>query len=202
MEMDTKNMTAEAIGSLALTLLVFGVVAAEDADATISTLSLGLVLAILWMTFSGAQILPVITIGSMAAGKTDWQTGALNFCMQIVGALIGAAVMKFGQDAEVGTAYLLESFGVTEAATALVGGFLLMTVYDRLGGGWATGLFAMVVAGAGVSISGASDLAATLVNGNMDADGIFLAMFGAMIVGGVGAAAALMVGDQFLPEEE
>lgn len=192
MEMDTKSMTAEALGSLALTLLVFSQVGQD-------WIILGLVLAVLWMTFSGAQLLPVITIGSMAAGKTDWQTGALNFCMQIVGALIAAAVMKFGQDADVGTNVgAMASLG--DAVTALVGGFLLMTVYDRLGGGWAAGLFAAVVAGAGVSISGAADLGGTLVNSTWDED--FVGLFGAMIVGGVGAAAALMVGDQFLPEEE
>ena len=95
--MNEKGMIAELIGSLTITLLVFGDWAGTNEHGTAAAAGLaGVTLAIMWMTFKGSQILPIITIGRMAAGEDDWETGATNFAMQILGALIGAAVLLWG----------------------------------------------------------------------------------------------------------
>jgi glycerol uptake facilitator-like aquaporin len=201
MEMNEKGMVAEAIGSLAITLLVWGTIAGEDAAPHTSAVmagAAGVTLAIMWMTFKGSEILPIITIGNMAAGRTDWQTGALNFCMQILGGLVGAAVLAWQGETVFEAA---DAMTATSAVTALIGGFLMMTVWDRLGGGWESGAFAAVLIVAGVVLASASSLGGTIVDGHIGDTDNFIAVFGTMIVGGIGAAASLMLGDQIFEEE-
>jgi glycerol uptake facilitator-like aquaporin len=201
MEMNEKGMVAEAIGSLAITLLVWGTVAGTDAaphESAVMAGAAGVTLAIMWMTFKGSEILPIITIGNMAAGRTDWQTGALNFCMQILGGLIGAGVLAWQGETVFEAASALDATG---AVTALIGGFLMMTVWDRLGGGWEAGAFAAVLLVAGVTLASASSLGGTIVDGHIGDTDNFTAVFGTLIVGGIGAAAALMLGDQIFEEE-
>ena len=201
MEMDNKAMMAELIGSMAITLLVWGGVSASDAaphESAVAAAAAGVTLAIMWMTFKGSEILPILTIGNMASGRTDWQTGATNFSMQVLGGLIGAGVLFWQGDTVFEGATALTATG---AATALLGGFLLMLVWDRLGGGWESGAFAAVLLTAGVTLASASSLGGMIVESAWTGEN-FWAVFGTMIVGGIGAAAALMIGDQFLPEEE
>ena len=216
MEMNEKGMVAEAIGSMAITLLVWGTISAESEvaphDSAVMAGAAGVTLAIMWMTFKGSEILPIITIGNMAAGRTDWQTGALNFCMQILGALIGAAVLgwkiestNWGCDVGVECEPVIweaaEALNATGAVMALFGGFLMMAVWDRLGGGWEAGAFASVLLVAGMTLASATALGATIVEGQIGDTDNFIAVFGTMIVGGIGAAAALMLGDQIFEEE-
>ena len=200
MEMNEKGMVAEAIGSMAITLLVWGTISENAAphDSAVMAGAAGVTLAIMWMTFKGSEILPIITIGNMAAGRTDWQTGALNFCMQILGGLIGAAVLAWQGETVYEAAGTLDATG---AATALLGGFLMMTVWDRLGGGWEAGAFASVLIVAGVTLASASSLGGTLAAGEIGDTDNFVAVFGTLIVGGIGAAAALMLSDQIFEEE-
>ena len=77
----------------------------------------------------------------------------------------------------------------------------MMVVWDRLGGGWEAGAFASVLVVAGVVLSTASSLGGTIVEGHIGDTDNFIAIFGTMIVGGIGAAAALMLGDQIFEEE-
>ena len=201
MEMNEKGMVAEAIGSMAITLLVWGTVAEAEAAPHVGAVmagAAGVTLAIMWMTFKGSEILPIITIGRMAAGHTEWQQGTLNFLMQILGGLVGAAILHW-QGGDVFEA--ADAMTATSAATALLGGFLMMTVWDRLGGGWEAGAFAAVLLIAGVVLGTASSLGGAIVDGHMGDTDNFIAVFGTMIVGGIGAAAALMLGDQIFEEE-
>ena len=215
MEMNEKGMVAEAIGSMAITLLVWGTISAEEAphESAVMAGAAGVTLAIMWMTFKESEILPIITIGKMAAGRTDWQTGALNFCMQILGALIAAAVLQWKIEEGIKSGQwpadeapviweAAEAMSATGAVMALVGGFLMMTVWDRLGGGWEAGAFASVLIVAGMTLASATALGATIASGNIGDTDSFIAVFGTMIVGGIGAAAALMLTDQIFDEEE
>lgn len=200
MEMNEKGMVAEAIGSMAITLLVWGSISENAAphDSAVMAGAAGVTLAIMWMTFKGSEILPIITIGRMAAGHTDWQQGTLNFLMQILGGLVGAGVLAWQGNNVFEAA---DAMTATSAATALLGGFLMMVVWDRLGGGWEAGAFASVLVVAGVVLSTASSLGGTIVEGHIGDTDNFIAIFGTMIVGGIGAAAALMLGDQIFEEE-
>ena len=200
MEMNEKGMVAEAIGSMAITLLVWGGISENAAphDSAVMAGAAGVTLAIMWMTFRGSEILPIITIGRMAAGHTEWQQGTLNFLMQLLGAFVGATVLAWQGETVFEAA---EALTATSAATALLGGFLLMLVWDRLGGGWEAGAFVSVLLVAGVTLASASSIGGTIADGHIADTDNFIAVFGTMIVGGIGAAAALMLGDQIFEEE-
>lgn len=203
--MDNRSMMAECIGSLTVTLVVWGtaLAAGDNADAphqgAVAAAAAGATLAIMWMTFKGSEILPILTIGNMAAGKTEIEEGATNFAMQILGALIAAAVMQW-QGAEV-----FDSSGVTltstDAAMAIIAGFLLMTVWDRLGGGWESGVFTSVLILAGVGLASASGIGGMIVEGAWDGSNFF-AVFGTLVCGGIGAWLANEFGSKILGEEE
>ena len=201
--MNEKGMIAELIGSMTVTLLVFGDWAGTNEHGTAAAAGLaGVTLAIMWMTFKGSQILPIITIGRMAAGEDDWETGATNFAMQVLGALIGAAVLRWGLelDALSTGAATADELGVPGIAIALVGGFLLMSVWTRLGAGWESAAFVAVLVVAGMDLASASNLGSMIVSSAWS-DTNMVTVFGTMIIGGIGAAAALMVGDQIFEEE-
>ena len=197
----------ECVGSLTVTLVVWGtaLAAGDDSGAphqgAVAAAAAGVTLAIMWMTFRGSEILPILTIGNMASGRTDWQVGALNFSMQILGALIAAAIMGW-QGANI---FEVDSgaaaFGATGAAMALLGGFLLMTVWDRLGGGWEAGAFAAVLVVAGINLASASSIGGMIVDGAW-ADADFVRIIGTLILGGIGAWGAVEFGKQVLGEEE
>jgi|ETNmetMinimDraft_32_1059908.scaffolds.fasta_scaffold01402_2 glycerol uptake facilitator-like aquaporin len=202
-EMNEKGMIAELIGSMTITLLVFGDWAGTETHGTAAAAGLaGVTLGIMWMTFKGSQILPIITIGRMAAGEDDWETGATNFAMQILGALIGAAVLFWGMEVETLTTGAASDVDLTLAtiATALIGGFLLMSVWTRLGAGWESAAFAAVLVLAGMELATASNLGSMIVTSSWS-DTNMVTVFGTMIIGGIGAAAALMAGDQIFEEE-
>ena len=203
MEMNEKGMIAELIGSMTITLLVFGDWAGTSEHGTAAAAGLaGVTLGIMWMTFKGSQILPIITIGRMAAGEDDWETGAMNFAMQILGALIGAAVLLWGLDVETLTTGAASdaTLAAPDIAIALVGGFLLMSVWTRLGAGWESAAFVAVLVIAGMELATASNLGSMVVTSAWS-DTNMVSVFGTMIIGGIGAAAALMVGDQIFEEE-
>ena len=201
--MNEKGMIAELIGSMTITLLVFGDWAGTSEHGTAAAAGLaGGTLAIMWMTFKGSEILPIITIGRMAAGETDWETGATNFAMQILGALIGAAVLLWGFEADAlstGAASGTTLAGA-DIAIALVGGFLLMSVWTRLGAGWESAAFVAVLVVAGMDLASASNLGSMIVESAWS-DTNMVTVFGTMIIGGIGAAAALMAGDKIFEEE-
>ena len=201
--MNEKGMIAELIGSMTITLLVFGDWAGTSEHGTAAAAGLaGVTLAIMWMTFKGSQILPIITIGRMAAGEDDWETGATNFAMQILGALIGAAVLLWGFEADAlstGAASGTTLAGA-DIAIALVGGFLLMSVWTRLGAGWEAAAFVAVLVVAGMDLASASNLGSMIVESAWS-DTNMVTVFGTMIIGGIGAAAALMAGDKIFEEE-
>ena len=201
--MNEKGMIAELIGSMTITLLVFGDWAGTSEHGTAAAAGLaGVTLAIMWMTFKGSQILPIITIGRMAAGEDDWETGATNFAMQILGALIGAAVLLWGFEADAlstGAASGTTLAGA-DIAIALVGGFLLMSVWTRLGAGWESAAFVAVLVVAGMDLASASNLGSMIVESAWS-DTNMVTVFGTMIIGGIGAAAALMAGDKIFEEE-
>ena len=201
MEMNDKGMMAELIGSMTITLLVFGDYAQTETHGTEAAAGLaGLTLGIMWMTFKGSQILPVITIGRMAAGEDDWETGAANFAMQILGGLLGAAILYWGMDVAELTVGSADDIAAPDVAIALLGGFLLMSVWSRLGAGWESAAFAAVLILAGMELATASNLGSMIVTSSWESANM-VTTFGTMIIGGIGAAAALMLGDQIFEEE-
>ena len=62
MEMDWKDNCAEMFGSLALTFLLLKLWAA---DGDLGVIEWALALAVLWTAFSGADLIPALTVSRM-----------------------------------------------------------------------------------------------------------------------------------------
>ena len=195
MEMDNKKIAAEFLGSMVIVMIALG----SGGDATMFT---GLVLAIMLMVFAGAEILPMMTIGNMATGRTDPQQGALNFVMQILGATVATAVMGWRAGGSLGdmTWTAGGSMDATALVGAIIGGFMLGVVWDRCGGGsWQTGSMGWARGAGGMVISSAGEMGSMVVTSGWDSATLVL---GTMICGAVGVALSNMLGEKFLFEEE
>jgi hypothetical protein len=190
--MDNKRVLTELIGSMAV---VYFAITSDDAMVT------GLVLAV-FMIAMGGTILPMFTIAKMAAGKDEIEDGALDFTMQILGGVLAYALIAWQTDAFGTNAWTgVEALGPHVAVASLFGGFLLMMVYERCGGGWEVGVLAWMFMLGGASLTGAGDIGGMLVDSAWSGANI-LAIFGGMVLAGIGGYLALMFGDQFLGEEE
>jgi len=194
MEMDNKKIAAEFLGSMMIVMIALG----SGGDAMFT----GLVLAIMLMVFAGAEILPMMTIGNMATGRTDPQQGALNFVMQILGATVATAVMGWRAGGSLGdmTWAAGGSMDATALVGAIIGGFMLGVVWDRCGGGsWQTGIMVWALGAGGMVISSAGEMGSMVVTSGWDSATLVL---GTMICGAVGVALSNMLGEKFLFEEE
>ncbi len=189
--MDQKRVLTELIGSLAVVYFAI----TQDAMVT------GLVLAV-FMIAMGGTILPMFTLAKMAAGRDEIEEGALDFTMQILGGVLAYALFAYETDGFGTSAWSgVEALGPVIAVGSLFGGFLLMMVYERCGGGWEVGVMAWMVMLGGASLTGAGDIGGMLVDSAWTSEYI-ISIFGGMVLAGIGGYVALMFGEQLLGEEE
>ena len=188
--MDQKRALTELVGSLAVVYFAIG-----DGGA----MATGLVLAIFMMAMGGT-ILPMFTLARMATGRDSTEEGALDFLMQLLGGIMafGIAWWEAGGDMIGG---LPGELTVATGFASLFAGFLMMMVYERRGASWEVGIFAWMAAANGATISGAEDVGEMLVTATWSPENI-LAVFGGMVLAGIGGWLALMFGEAALGEEE
>ena len=190
--MDRNRTMTEFVGSLAV---VFFAVGTGDVMAT------GLVLAV-FMIAMGGTILPMFTLAKMASGRDEIEDGMNDFIAQMFGGIAAYALVWWQSSATDAMTWVAPAeLGAYTAVASLFGGFLMMMVYDRCGGGWEVGILAWMVGLAGVSLTGAGDFGGMLVDSAWEMTHM-LSVFGGMIASGVGAYIAIMFGEQLLSEEE
>ena len=187
--MDQKRALTELVGSLAVVYFAIN----GGAMAT------GLVLAIFMMAMGGT-ILPMFTLARMASGRDGWEEGALDFLMQLLGGIVAYGIAWWEMEGDMNAA-LPGELTVFTGFGALFAGFLMMMVYERKGAGWEVGILAWMAAVNGATISGAEDIGEMLVTSSWSQEGI-IAVFGGMVLAGIGGWLALMFGEAALGEEE
>jgi hypothetical protein len=203
--MDRNRTMTEFVGSLAVVFFAVGMgdVLGEytGLSQVVSVIAAGLVLAI-FMIAMGGTILPMFTLAKMASGRDEIEDGMNDFIAHLFGGIVAYALAWWQSSADTSMTWGgLPELGPYTAVASLFGGFLLMMVYDRQGGGWEVGILACIVGLAGVSITGAGDFGGMLVDSAWEMSNM-LAVFGGMIASGVGAYLAIMFGEQLLNEEE
>ena len=207
--MDRNRTMTEFVGSLAVVFFAIGLGDVFDGmtgdydawSSIVSSVGAGLVLAI-FMIAMGGTILPMFTLAKMASGRDEIEDGMNDFIAQMFGGIVAYALAWWQSSATTAMTWGgLEALDPFTAVASLFGGFLLMMVYDRQGGGWEVGILACIVGLAGVSITGAGDFGGMLVDSKWEMANM-LAVFGGMIASGVGAYMAIMFGEQLLTEEE
>jgi len=157
-----KKYVAEMVGTMVLTLLGCGtavfVGCGEPAGVAATALAFGLSVIAMAYTIggiSGCHINPAITLGVACAGRMTWKDACGYWCGQILGGILGAAILFLivkatGAPGAMGNPAGLGTNGVANAGGAC-GGLLVEII--------ATFLFVLVVLGTTDSKVGAGNLA-------------------------------------------
>ena len=202
MDMDMKAMKAEMGGAFVLSWVVFsmGLGSIEGAVA----------LAVTWMAFSGAHILPVVTwshimTGDMGDVEGNWMANGMRLVAQMIGAVLAILLATEAGGIETGwaaTEMWIPDIGdhIWHVLGMIAAGAVWWQVHTRCDSAWASAFGLMVLGGAmtltgahemGASITSAGDgIADTLVN--WVCDGLFV---------GLGAFVGCQV-DGLIGEEE
>ncbi len=201
--MNMKENMAELGGAFMLSWVVFGM--------GLSTLTGAAALAVAWMAFNGAHLLPVVTWSHMMTGdlsdtEGNWMANGMRLVMQAIGALL--AILLATEAGGIETGWAATEMWIPDIADNLWGvlgmiaaGAVWWQVHTRCESEWASAFGLMALGGAmmltgahemGASIASAGDgIADTVVN--WICDGLFV---------GIGALVGVKIDEMISGEAE
>ena len=159
MEMDMNAMKAELGGAFVVSWAVgFGL----DLTAAVG-------LAVVWMAFAGAHVLPVVTWCHMLTGDVgdvegNWMANGMRLLAQAVGATL--AIVLATEAGAIETGWEAADFAVPETWALLgmvAGGAVWWQVHTRCDSAWASAFGLMVLASA-MTLDGAHQMGASLAS--------------------------------------
>ena len=205
MEMDMNAMKAEIGGAFVVAWLVVGM--------GWGSLEAAVVMAAVWMAFSGAHVLPVITwmhmmTGDLADAEGNWMPNGMRLLAQIVGALLAILMMTEMGAIESTWDQVQPGFDAPDAWGAIMmvaAGAIFWTVHTRADSAWVTGFAVMALAGmmgmtydvttaAGdvvVSTTGAGEMASSIASSGHEVVAIAQAWIVDGLLCGLGALVAV-----------
>ncbi len=157
MEMDMNAMKAELGGAFVLSWAVFAM--------DLGTLEGAVALAVVWMAFGGAHVLPVVTWCHMlndGDGDVDgnYMPNGMRLLAQAVGAVL--AIMLATEAGSIETGWAATAFEMPET-WALLGtiaaGAVWWQVHTRCDSAWASA-FGLMVLGGAMTLTGAHEMGA------------------------------------------
>ena len=109
MEMDMKAMKAEIGGAFLVSWAIFSSTLGSGVFGTVdeSYLWMALGLAVAWMTFAGAHVLPIVTwchimTGDLTDAEGNWMANGMRLLAQVIGACLAVALATEFGDIETG----------------------------------------------------------------------------------------------------
>ena len=193
MNVDMNAMKAELGGAFVLSWLVFGM--------GLDTLEGAVALAVVWMAFSGAHVLPVVTWGHMMTGdmgdtEGNWMANGMRLLAQAVGAMLAIMmVTKFGEhetgwaatdmwitglDGDTVMGAQLGDAGIIGMVAA---GAVWWQIHTRCDSAWASA-FGMMVLASAMTLDGAHEMGASIASfGDGIADTLVNWVFDGLFVG-------------------
>jgi len=187
MNMDMNAMKAEMGGAFVMSYAVFGL--------GLNTLEGAVAMAVVWMTFAGAHVLPVVTwchmlTGDLADAEGNWMANGMRLLAQVVGGVL--AIMMVTEVGAIETGWAATEFAAPEAwaaITTVAAGALWWFVHSNTDSAWVSA-FGLMVLGGAMMLSGGHEMAASLASsGDGIADVVPAWIMDGMLVG-VGALAA------------
>jgi len=166
MEIDKKVMMAELGGAFAVSWVI-------GFTGAIGTLPGAIALAVVWMAFSGAHVLPVITwchmmTGDLSDGEGNWGANGLRLVAQVVGAAL--AILLATEAGGIETGWAATEMWIPDIADNLWGvlgmlaaGAVWWQVHTRCDTPWVSAVGLMVLGGA-MALSGANEMAASVTS--------------------------------------
>ena len=165
MNVDMNAMKAEIGGAFVLSWMVFGM--------GLGTLEGAVALAVVWMAFSGAHVLPVVTWSHMMTGdmgdtEGNWMANGMRLLGQAVGALLAILLATEFGDIETGwaaTDMWIPDIGdhVWTVIGMIAAGAVWWQVHTRCDSAWASA-FGMMILGGAMTLNGAHEMGASLAS--------------------------------------
>ena len=183
MNVDMNAMKAELGGAFVLSWMVFGM--------DLGTLEGAVALAVVWMAFSGAHVLPVVTWSHMMTGdmgdtEGNWIPNGMRLLAQAVGALLAIILVTEGKDAgwEATEMWIPDIADNLWSVVGMVAaGAVWWQVHTRCNSAWASA-FGMMVLGGAMTLNGAHEMGASLASfGDGMADTLVNWIFDGLFVG-------------------
>ena len=164
MEIDKKAMMAELGGAFTVSLAVgFGLGGLEWAIA----------LAVVWMAFGGAHVLPVVTwchmlTSDLSDGEGNWAANGMRLGAQIVGAIL--AILLGTHFGDLPTGWAATDMWITDIAdgywaviSTIAVGAVWWQIHTRCDTPWVSAVGLMVLGGM-MTLSGANEMAASITS--------------------------------------
>ena len=201
--MNMKENMAELGGAFMLSWVVFGM--------GLGTLTGAAALAVAWMAFNGAHLLPVVTWSHMMTGdlsdtEGNWMANGMRLVMQAVGALL--AIILATEAGEIETGWAATEMWIPDIADNLWGvlgmiaaGAVWWQVHTRCESEWASA-FGLMALGGAMMLTGAHEMGASIASAgegivdtlvNWICDGLFV---------GIGALVGVKIDEMISGETE
>jgi hypothetical protein len=165
MEIDKKVMMAELGGAFAVSWVVFGM--------GTGTLLGAVALAVVWMAFSGAHVLPVVTwcnilTGDLSDTEGNWGANGVRLVAQVIGALLAILLAtEFGAIETGWAATDMWITGIADGYWAPIGmiaaGAVWWQVHTRCDSEWASA-FGLMALGGAMMLTGAHEMGASIAS--------------------------------------
>ena len=164
MEMDWKGNMAELGGAFMLSWVIFGM--------GLSTLPGAVALAVAWMAFSGAHLLPVVTWCHIMTGdladQDNWMSNGMRLVMQAIGALL--AIMLATEAGGLETGWAATDMWLPDIANNLwmvigmiAAGAVWWQIHTRCNSEWASA-FGLMALGGAMALTGAHEMGESLAS--------------------------------------
>ena len=166
MDIDMKAMKAEVGGAFMLMWVVFGMGLGNIGGAV--------ALAVTWMAFSGAHLLPVVTwshimTGDLSDTEGNWMANGMRLVGQVVGAALAVVLMT--EAGAIETNWAPTDMWIPDIADNLWGvigtvaaGAVWWQVHTRCDSAWASA-FGLMVLGGAMTLNGGHEMGAMLADG-------------------------------------
>ena len=163
-------MKAEVGGAFVLSWMVFGF--------GLNTLEGAVALAVVWMAFSGAHVLPIVTwshmmTGNMSDTEGNWMANGMRLLAQVVGAVLAILLATEFGGIETGwtaTDMWIADITADDAAVSIWGvlkmiaaGAIWWQVHTRCDSAWASAFGLMALASA-MTMTGAHEMGASVAS--------------------------------------
>ncbi|MAY12549.1 MAG: hypothetical protein CMB21_01920 [Euryarchaeota archaeon] len=163
MEINWKDNMNEIGGAFLLSWAVFGMGNVEFA----------IVLAVAWMAFAGAHLLPVVTwchmlTGDLSDTEGNWMANGMRLLAQVIGACLAIVLMT--EAGGIDTKWSATDMWITDIADNLwvmlgmiAAGAVWWQIHTRCDSVWASGIGMMALMGA-MTLTGAHEMGASITS--------------------------------------
>ena len=205
MEMDWKGNMAELGGAFMLSWVVLGM-----GGSGVGTLIGAATLAVAWMAFSGAHLLPVVTwchmmTGDMSDTEGNWMANGMRLVFQALGALVAVLLMTEAGSLDTPT-FVAPEMWVADIGsmmwpviTMMAVGAVWWQIHTRCDSEWVSALGLMALSGVGIHLDGGHMMGSMLADGGTQVADVVVDWIMNGLVVGLGALLGMKI-DEMIPD--